>query len=73
MLTGKEVISNEELQRSLDNNQTLEVWIDHELEERCLLVSFSERTIRTNQGFYYQRANITLLIAKETEIFYLKQ
>lgn len=58
-----------ELKQSIEQEQVLEIWIEGELEERCKLLSFNDEIIKTVEGSYYWRNNITMIKAKATKIY----
>lgn len=61
--------TNTELQQCIDKQQPLDIWIDDKFEERCVVVSFNEETIKTHLGCYYPRNNIKLVEGKKTKLF----
>lgn len=72
-MIGQKITSNNELLRCKEQQQILEIWMNGVLEERCLIASFNEETIKTMQGCYYPRSNITLLKGRATKVYEFKK
>jgi hypothetical protein len=68
-MIGQKITSNSELLHCIEQQQILEIWMNGELEERCLISSFNEVKIKTIQGCYYPRSNITMLKGRSTKVY----
>lgn len=67
-LIGKKIENENEFQSCIANNHFVEVWVGEEFDDLCLLNSFNDETVKTNEGFYYLRSNITLIACTNNDL-----
>lgn len=50
-----------EIAKVIFEQKLVEVWMGDTLDDICTLVGFDETTVRTSEGYYYFKKNVTLI------------